>query len=201
MPHKARAAEPPSPRAKLVLATLDLLRRSGLSGAGINHVVGASHAPKGSVYHYFPGGKQELVTEALREADRGVGENLYTIFRVKAPIGQKVRTLFTKTAAGIEANQFTKGCPVAAVTLDLDQESAALREVCGRIFDRWIDLIAQGLEDVPKGQRRAVAQLIFATLEGGLILSRACGAKGPLLDSGASLAVILTTRFGRRRSR
>jgi AcrR family transcriptional regulator len=41
----------------MVLATLDLLRRSGLSGAGINHVVAASRAPKGSVYHYFPRGR------------------------------------------------------------------------------------------------------------------------------------------------
>ena len=42
----------------LILTTLDLLRRGGLSGAGINQVVAASRAPKGSVYHYFPWGKQ-----------------------------------------------------------------------------------------------------------------------------------------------
>jgi TetR/AcrR family transcriptional repressor of lmrAB and yxaGH operons len=183
----------------MVLATLDLLRRSGLSGAGINQVVAASRAPKGSVYHYFPGGKQQLVTEALREAERTVGESFAQVFRAKAPVGGKVRTLFTRAAAGLEANEFAKGCPVAAVTLDLDRESQALRAVCDRVFDRWVDVITQGLDDVPPGDRRAVAQLILATLEGGLILARAQGTKAPLVESGNTLATLLAARFATRR--
>jgi TetR/AcrR family transcriptional repressor of lmrAB and yxaGH operons len=185
----------------LVLATLDLLRRGGLSGAGINQVVDASRAPKGSVYHYFPGGKQQLVIEALREAERTVGENFSNVFLTQAPVGEKVRTLFARAAAGLEANEFAKGCPVAAVTLDLDRESAALREVCDQVFDRWVDAIAQGLADVPPDERRTIAQLIFATLEGGLVLARARGTKAPLLESGNSLASILDERLPGRRER
>lgn len=200
MPRPARA-EDISPRTKLVLAALDLLRRGGLSGAGINQVIDASRAPKGSVYHYFPGGKQQLVIEALREAERTVGEHCSNVFRDKARVAEKVRTLFTKTAAGLEANEFAKGCPVAAVTLDLERESHALRDVCREVFDRWMDVIAHGLDDVPRDERRAVAQLILATLEGGLVLARARGAKAPLLESGNSLATVLEARFpGRRRS-
>jgi TetR/AcrR family transcriptional repressor of lmrAB and yxaGH operons len=183
----------------MVLATLDLLRRSGLSGAGINQVVAASRAPKGSVYHYFPAGKQQLVTGALREAERTVGESFERVFRAKVPVGEKVRTLFTRAAAGIEASEFAKGCPVAAVTLDLDREPKALREVCDQVFDRWVDVIAEGLDDVPRGDRRAVAQLILATLEGGLILARAQGTKAPLVENGNMLATLLEARFTTRR--
>jgi TetR/AcrR family transcriptional repressor of lmrAB and yxaGH operons len=183
----------------MVLATLDLLRRSGLSGAGINQVVDASRAPKGSVYHYFPRGKQQLVSEALREAERTVGDSFHQVFRAKAPVGEKVRTLVTRAAAGLEANEFVKGCPVAAVTLDLDGESQALREVCDQVFDRWVNVIAQGLDDVPQGDRRAVAQLILATLEGGLILARAQGTKVPLVKSGNTLATLLEARFATHR--
>jgi TetR/AcrR family transcriptional repressor of lmrAB and yxaGH operons len=182
----------------MVLATLDLLRRSGLAGAGINQVVDASRAPKGSVYHYFPRGKQQLVTEALREAERMVGESFTQVFRVRAPVGLKVRTLFTRAAAGLEANEFAKGCPVAAVTLDLDGESKALREVCDQVLDRWVDVIAQGLDDMPADDRRAVAQLILATLEGGLILARAQGTKAPLVESGNTLGTVLEARFATR---
>jgi TetR/AcrR family transcriptional repressor of lmrAB and yxaGH operons len=187
------------PKTRLVLATLDLLRRGGLFGAGINRLVDASRAPKGSVYHYFPGGKQELVTEALRVAERTVGDSFRDVFHGKGRVGAKVRTLFAKTAAGLEANGFTRGCPVAAVTLDLDRESKALREACRRIFDRWVDVIAEGLDEVPRGERRATAQLVVATLEGGLVLARARGAQAPLLDSGASLAAGLEARFSPRR--
>jgi TetR/AcrR family transcriptional repressor of lmrAB and yxaGH operons len=199
MPRPARAPAEISPRTKLVLATLDLLRHGGLSGAGINQVVDASGAPKGSVYHYFPGGKQELVIEALGEAERVVGDSFGNIFGDERRAGEKVRALFAKAAAALEANSFAKGCPVAAVTLDLDQESAALRAMCHRVFDRWVDVIAHGLDDVPRGERRSIAQLIFATLEGALVLARAGGSKTPLLESGASLATVLEARFPRRR--
>jgi TetR/AcrR family transcriptional repressor of lmrAB and yxaGH operons len=201
VPRPPRAADEPSPRTKLVLATLDLLRRAGLSGAGINQVIDASQAPKGSVYHYFPGGKQQLVTEALREAERTVGESFSKIFREEARVGEKVRTLFTRTAAALEGTEFAKGCPVAAVTLDLDRESQALREVCQEVFDRWVEAIAHGLDDVPRKERRAVAQLVLAALEGGLVLARARGSKTPLLESGNALATVLDGRFARRRVR
>lgn len=182
-------------------AALDLLRRGGLSGAGINHVIDASQAPKGSVYHYFPGGKQQLVSEALRAAERTVGESFATVFADTAPVADKVRALFTKTAAGLEANEYAKGCPVAAVTLDLDRHSRALGEVCGDVFDGWVDVIARGLGDLPRDERRAVAQLILATLEGGLVLARAHRAQTALLASGEALAAGLETRFGGRRPR
>jgi TetR/AcrR family transcriptional repressor of lmrAB and yxaGH operons len=185
------------------VATLDLLRRSGLSGAGINQVVDASRAPKGSVYHFFPGGKQQLVGEALREAERTVGAGFARVFgddTARAP--EKVRTLFARTAAALEANEFAKGCPVAAVTLDLNGDARPLREVCGEVFAQWMGVIADGLHDVPRPERRATAQLILATLEGGLVLARARGAKEPLLESGGSLATMLDGRFpARRRAR
>lgn len=195
MARKVRSTEEAGPKTKFIHATLELLRSSGLAGAGINQVVEASRAPKGSVYHYFPGGKEQLVTEALHEADRAIGDNFDRIFRGGASIGQKVRTLFTKTAAGLEANKFLKGCPVAAVTLDLVEDTDALQQVCAAIFDRWVGVIAEGIDEVPSRERRAVSQLILATLEGGLILARAHGSKAPLLDSGASLATVLGGRF------
>jgi AcrR family transcriptional regulator len=201
MPRTKRTVGDSSPRARLVGATLDLLRRGGLSGAGINQVVNASRAPKGSVYHYFPGGKQQLVIEALRAAERTVGGSFATVFGDSMSVAAKVRALFTKTAAGLEASEYAKGCPVAAVTLDLDRGSRALGAVCGEVFDGWADVIARGLGDVPQDERRAVAQLILATLEGGLVLARAQAAKTPLVASGEALAAALEARFaGRRRT-
>lgn len=180
---------------KMVLAALDLLRHSGLSGAGINTVVDVSGAPKGSVYHYFPGGKHDLVATALERAERSVGDGLRSIFGQPTPLAQKVRSLFATTGNALEGKKFTRGCPVAAVTLDIDQESEKLRRVCGAIFDAWRDIVAAGLHKVPDAERRDVAQLILATLEGAMILSRAQATKAPLLRAGAWLADVLEFRF------
>ena len=195
MPREPLLADASTPKAKMILATLDLLRQSGLAGAGINHVVDASRAPKGSVYHYFPRGKHELVATALREAERTVGDGFTRVFGQSIPLGQKVRTLFTSTGATLDSNAFTKGCPVAAVTLDLTEDSEELRGVCQGVFDTWLKTIAAGLGEVGEAERRAVAQLILVTLEGALILSRANGTQRPLLDSGAWLADLLELRY------
>lgn len=177
----------------MILATLDLLRGSGLAGAGINPIVEASGAPKGSVYHFFPAGKAQLVTAALKEAERAVGEGFRNIFDQSAPLSQKVRTLFSVTATRIEASEFTRGCPVAAVTLDIDDESEELRTVCRGVFAKWYEIIAAGLDEVPAAQRGEVAQLILAALEGALILARAGATRDPLLQTGSLLAKTLAS--------
>ena len=187
-----------SSRAKMILATLDLLRGSGLAGAGINPIVEASGAPKGSVYHFFPAGKHQLVTAALKEAERVVGEGFRSIFGQSAPLSQKVRTLFSVTATRIDARAFTRGCPVAAVTLDIDDESTELRAVCRDVFATWCEIIAAGLDEVPVAQRRDTAQLILAALEGALILARARATKDPLLQTGVLLANTLASAFSRK---
>jgi len=184
----------------MILATLDLLRGSGLAGAGINPIVEASGAPKGSVYHFFPAGKHQLVTAALKEAERAVGQGFRSIFDHSAPLSEKVRALFSATGTRLEESQFTRGCPVAAVTLDIDEESEELRTVCRDVFATWCEIIAAGLDDVPATQRRDVAQLILAALEGALILARAQATKDPLLQTGDLLASTLTSTFARKRN-
>jgi len=185
----------------MILATLDLLRGSGLAGAGINPIVEASGAPKGSVYHFFPAGKTQLVTAALKEAERVVGEGFRNIFGQSAPLSQKVRALFSATATRIEATEFTKGCPVAAVTLDIDGEPEELRAVCRGVFATWCEIIGAGLDGVPAGQRRDAAQLILAALEGALILARATATKDPLLQTGALLASTFEPAIERKSDR
>jgi TetR/AcrR family transcriptional repressor of lmrAB and yxaGH operons len=182
-------------KAKMIAATLDLLRGGGLAGAGINNIVAVSGAPKGSVYHFFPGGKHELVAAALRRAEVVVGDAFRTIFSGDAALPQKVLTLFKITAERIEATGFTKGCPVAAVTLDIDDSSEDLRAIGDAVFATWRQIIASGLHDIPAAERNKVAQLILATLEGALILARAQASTDPLLETGGLLAMTLSRTF------
>lgn len=185
----------------MILAALDLLRGSGLAGAGINPIVEASGAPKGSVYHFFPAGKHQLVTAALKEAERVVGEGFRTIVGRSAPLSEKVRALFSATATRIDASGFAKGCPVAAVTLDIDDGSEELRAVCRGVFATWCEIIAAGLDEVPTAQRREAAQLVLAALEGALILARATATKDPLLQTGDLLARTLALAVARQGDR
>lgn len=181
----------------MVVAALDLLRESGLSGAGINNVIAASGAPKGSLYHYFPRGKAELVTTALRHVEPDLVEGFRTAFGGDATVGSKIRRLFRAKAAGMKAEGFTQGCPVAAVTVDLDGGAGEIAQVCSGIFDACRDAVAEGLREVPAPERRGVADLILASLEGAMILVRAHASPRPLHDVAAALAAGLDGRFER----
>ena len=187
--------EPSDSKTRIIRAALDLMSQSGLSGVGINHVVATSAAPRGSIYHFFPGGKLELAAVALEEAERGVAQWFRAVFDQREPIAKKVESLFSGAAANVEASGFNKSCPVAAVTLDVDSDSERMRAVCHRIFATWQGIIAEGLDEVPERERQGAAELILATLEGALILSRSEASTSPLERAGKNLGDVLARRF------
>ena len=116
------AVTPQTPRDRMVEAALAGLQASGLAGAGINQVVAASGAPKGSLYHYFPGGKSQLVREALvRFGDRRIAA-LERVFSRDEPADQKVRR-----ALDLEA--FTVSRDPRVTKVDLAQVGDAVSRV------------------------------------------------------------------------
>ena len=185
----------PELKTRIIGVTLDILQKSGLSSVGIDQIAAASASSKSSVSQIFPGGKLELATVALEEAERSIGHWFRQVFHQRKAIARKVETLFGDAAKNVEASEFMKGCPVAAVTLDLDRDSERLRDVCRTIFSTWQDIIASGLDAVPKAKRPEVAELILATLEGALILARTEATKDPLLRAGKSLGGVLARKF------
>lgn len=179
----------------MVRAAMDLLSQSGLSALDVKQVAAASGASKASVQRSFPGGKLELAAAALQEAQQGIAQWFHAVFHQRKPIAEKVELLFADAARNVEASGFAKGCPAASVALDIDRDSEGLRAVCRTLFATWQDALATGLDEVPEAERGAAAELILATLEGALILSRAAAAKEPLLRAGRSLGVLLSRKF------
>src|SRR6185312_5993914 len=122
------ARQPPLPtRERLIEAAIALLRQSGLSGAGINEIVRASGAPKGSVYHFFPDGKQQIAVEALDAYSGRVVAFIEGALSRKRSPGAKVEALFDAFAKRVEDGGFRSSCPAGTVCLDLDTEAEALR--------------------------------------------------------------------------
>ena len=100
-----------STRHRVVEAAITLMRRSGLSGAGINEIVRESGAPKGSVYHFFPNGKQQIAQEGLVEYTQRVVAFIDASLAAKSGAGDKVKALFDAFAERIEQGEFRYSCP------------------------------------------------------------------------------------------
>ena len=184
-------APTPSARDRLVAATETMLRETGMSGAGIKDVAARGAAPIGSLYHYFPGGKTQLVGEALRTHAAKFPRITAKGFDGRRRAAAAVRTLFNAAADGFERGGADKGCAVGAVALDLTAADAELRDICAQAFDEWIDDIAARLPAAEARARRSLAVTIVGAIEGSFVLARASGNGQPFRDAGHWLSVLL----------
>jgi AcrR family transcriptional regulator len=179
-------------RERMLDAAETLLRERGLAGAGIQQVVARSGAPIGSVYHFFPRGKTQLVAEALQIHGEKARALFVRILEDRSkPLPERFRTWFQTAAAGFDRAGANKGCAIGTVALDLDARHEALRTVCRDAFDGWIDSIARELPWTDGAARRSFAEMVVASLEGAFILSRARQSGAPFITVGEWLAAIL----------
>lgn len=192
------------PREQFLIATEEALRESGMHGVGIKDIVARSGAPIGSLYHYFPGGKTQLVSEALERHAQKLPQLMQRFFGAEHGAGAAIRALFDTAAEGFERAGGNKGCAIGAVTLDLLRTDAELRNQCETAFQDWADVIAGYLPFPDKHARRTLAVTIIAALEGAFVLSRAAQNGQPFRDAGKWLSSMTESALGdepRHRSR
>jgi AcrR family transcriptional regulator len=171
----ARALALP-PRERMVRSAAQLIRRKGVSGTGMREIVVEADAPRGSLQHYFPGGKEELVSDALL----WMGD--VAARRIKRSLSElKSRTPSALLASIVDAwrrdltnEQFSAGCPLVAAAADTAATSKQLRQVLRRAFDGWLEPLSESLVDlgVPLERSDNLAIVIIAALEGAIILAR-----------------------------
>jgi TetR/AcrR family transcriptional regulator, lmrAB and yxaGH operons repressor len=182
-------------RQRMIEATIDLMRSSGLSGAGINEIVRASGAPKGSVYHFFPGGKQQIAAEALTAYSQRVMAFIDAALASQQKPALKVRALFDAFARRVEDGQFRKSCAAGTVCLDLDPDLEALRGVVADSFDAWTAVIARHFAQGDGRVARTFAGLLLTAFEGAYIRARAERSSRPFMEAGTWLAELAATHF------
>ena len=189
--------EPHGTRQKLLETAASLMRRTGLTGAGINEVVRESGAPKGSVYYFFPGGKQQIASEALSQYADAVVDFIETTLRRKRTPASKVTALFDAFADRVEQGRYQSSCPAGTVCLDLDARFEGLREVVASCLDHYVDAIAPHFESTDYQKSRSFAGLLLSAIEGAYIRSRAHQTSEPFREAGAWLAELANRDFSR----
>lgn len=191
-------AKGPSARDRLLAATEDMLRETGMAGTGIKDVVARSGAPIGSLYHYFPGGKTQLVSEALEIQASKVRALIGRFFDDRRSAAAAVEALFDNAADGFNRAGAGKGCAIGAVALDLTPSDVEIAVRCREAFDTWVALIAPRLPFADDRTRRSFALTIVAALEGAFVLARAAHDGRPFRDVGKWLAAMLSAHSAKR---
>ena len=103
-------------RDRLVVGAADMIRRRGLNATSVRELAKHAGAPLGSTYHYFPGGKQQVATEAVEFAGEVVSRRLAAELRSGPVVG--LRAFLALWREVVVENDFRAGCPVLAVSVE-----------------------------------------------------------------------------------
>ena len=168
------------PRERMIVSTALLVRERGARATSLDAVLEHSGAPRGSVYHHFPGGREQLLREATDYAGEYVARRLERT-GTEDPL-RAVDTLLDEYRESLLASDFRAGCPVVAVAVETAEEGPDLREHVVAAFDRWRQIFARGFAasgiDVVRSDELAL--LVVSGFEGALIVSRAYRDLAPL---------------------
>jgi AcrR family transcriptional regulator len=175
------------PREQMIRSAAALIRERGVEGTSFSEVLAHSGAPRGSIYHHFPGGKAQLVEEATRYAGEVIAGGLARALDAKEPVAA-LRAFVATWEGVLRSSDFAAGCPVVAATLEGDRSPSA-RERAAAAFTSWERLYAGALERHGVGRERArsLATLSVAAIEGAVVLARAQRSAEPLRRVAAEL--------------
>ena len=169
-------------RDQIIVAACRLLERQGYPATGLNEIVAESGAPKGSIYHYFPDGKEQIVSEAVLFAGNILVERMRgELARFDNPI-QALYEYILLLAGKVEEKHFAAGNPLTIVAVEAAGSSERISQACRDVYNRieavlYEKLRCCGLSD---SEARDQARLTLASLEGGIILSRVYSSGDPL---------------------
>jgi AcrR family transcriptional regulator len=200
--------EPPVPARERILATAaELFRRHGYAATGIKAILQASRTPYGSLYHFFPGGKQEVgvaVIESAGVAYREMVEAFYGGPSCGGPRGvteggsepddvaggpgvvEATARFFAGAADLVEATDFADACPIATLALEVASSSEPMRAAAAAAFESWLDVLTGRLlaEGLPAHEARALAVEVFCLIEGAFLLARTTRSAEPIRQAG-----------------
>jgi AcrR family transcriptional regulator len=192
-----------STRERIVESSAELFRRQGFTGTGVKQIVAQASAPFGSVYHFFPGGKEQLGEEAVRYSGAIYGQLIDLFFVPGRDPVQATREFFAGAAQTLRETDYADACPIATVALEVSSTSEPMREACAEVFESWIDAAARRLsqEGVPRRRARALSVSLLSSLEGAFVLARALRSTEPVDTAGAAAAAAVADALGRRSTR
>lgn len=170
-------------RDRIISATNELFRLRGYHGTSLSQISNAAEAPIGSIYHFFPGGKEALTVAVIRST----GEVYRELFELIASEATDPRAAFIDFFEGaaevLEESDFLDPCPIGTVAREVASTNDAIRLAAKDSFDTWIDAAARQLMSAGLSREAAddLSVVFVATLEGSFVLSRTQRSTEPLL--------------------
>ncbi|GAA3830529.1 MULTISPECIES: TetR/AcrR family transcriptional regulator [Amycolatopsis] len=175
-------------RNRMVASAAELFHTQGYHATGLNQLVSAGGAPKGSLYFHFPGGKEQLAAEAVAFSS----ENMAALLRATLDSAPDAATAITRVIDALGRNLvgsgYRSGCPIATVALDAG-DSEPIRQACTDGYTSWHAVITEYLagQGIAAGKAATLATIALSAIEGALLLAKTQHDLAPLHAVGEHL--------------
>jgi AcrR family transcriptional regulator len=171
-------------------SSAELFRRQGYNGTGVKQIVAEAGAPFGSLYHFFPGGKEQLGAEVIRTSGAMYLRLLGEVAGPAPDVATGIDWFFAGAAETLVETDYADACPIATVALEVASTNETLRQATADVFDSWIDAATSYLAGagIAPARARELALVVLCLLEGAFVFSRAQRSVEPMHAAGRCAA-------------
>ncbi|AOC92601.1 TetR/AcrR family transcriptional regulator [Bacillus sp. L381] len=168
---------------RIIQASAYLFQIQGYHATGLNQIIKESGAPRGSVYHHFPNGKEELAIEAIKHTGRCVKKQIQNSMTQFADPVEAIQHFIHRTAEQFNNPQSIEGVPVGLLASETALINETLRCTCVEVFKQWTDVFVEKFlqHGFEREEAEKLGMTINSMIEGGIMFSLAHKNKEPLL--------------------
>ncbi|GAA2330468.1 TetR/AcrR family transcriptional regulator [Streptomyces cuspidosporus] len=179
-----------STRDRIVIAAARLLQRQGYVGTGIKQIAKEAQATLGSVYHFFPGGKEAVAVAAIAHSDREFATLLGEALDSAEDPAEAIEACARRLATELRESGWIDGCPVTAAALETLGTESEIQRACADALRGWERLVVDKLLrcGFQAQDARELATTIVGALEGAEVTAQVVRSEEPLLAAGRQLA-------------
>ena len=182
MPRSSDAKE------KMIETAALLFRARGYHAVGLAEILEESGAPKGSFYHHFPGGKEELAIAVIEQAESYIVHVMNRAFEGVEKIEDGISNFIEILAQVFEKSGYQLGCPITSIVVEMVPENEKIRAAADQVFEKCLARLmelSRSAMDAPEDETRLMQafRTLLIALEGGWIIARTKKTTVPLLAS------------------
>jgi len=176
-------------REAILAAAVSLFRQKGYAATGLADILAESGAPKGSLYHYFPGGKTEIGAAAVTRAGETVARTLAGLAEETEGPGELLERYLSMMAGWMAASGYRDGSPITTTLLETVPEHGNIRAAGLAAFASWAAILegSAAKAGIPAARAASLARFAISALEGAIIQCRVSGDDAPLKLAAAEL--------------
>ncbi len=178
---------------RILTGSSELFRRQGFSGTGLKQIAAVAQTPFGSLYHHFPGGKEQLGEDVIRWSGEMYLQLFLTVVGEYPDVVRGVRAFFEGAAETLRETDYADACPIATIALEVASTNEPMRQATAEVFDTWVAAFTKyfAAAGITRRRSRALAFSVLSLLEGAFVFCRAMRTTEPLHAAGKDAAALV----------